>query len=45
MRVLIVEDEICNFESLKTMILRAYPQAVIEGPFTNLNDLGRSIGF
>lgn len=43
MRALIVEDEIYNFESLKTMILRTYPQATIEGPVTNLVDLERAM--
>lgn len=41
MRALIVEDEIYNYESLKALILRAYPQAEIEGPVTNLIDLER----
>lgn len=43
MRALIVEDEIYNFEILKTMILRIYPQAEIEGPVTNLIDLERTM--
>jgi len=41
MRALIVEDEIYNFEGLRKMILRAYPQAEIEGPVANLVDLER----
>lgn len=43
MRALIAEDEIYNFESLKTMILRIFPQAEIEGPITNLLDLERTM--
>lgn len=43
MRTLIVEDEIYNFEILKTMILRLYPKAEIEGPVTNLIDLERAM--
>lgn len=43
MRALIVEDEIYNFESLKTMVLRAYPFADVQGPVTNLVDLERAM--
>lgn len=43
MKALIVEDEIYNFESLKTMILRAYPQAKVDGPVANLIDLERTM--
>lgn len=43
MKLLIVEDEIYNFESLKKMILRLYPQADVEGPVTNLADLERAM--
>jgi len=43
MRALIVEDEIFNFESLKALILRAYPQAEIDGPVANLIDLERTM--
>lgn len=43
MNALIIEDEIYNFEGLKRMILRAYPQAVIDGPVTNLVDLERKM--
>lgn len=39
MRALIVEDEIYNYNGLKNMILRAYPQAETEGSVTNLVDL------
>ena len=39
MKVLIVEDEIYNFNSLKKMILSEYPQVEIDGPVTNLIDL------
>lgn len=39
MKTLIVEDEIYNYEGLKKMILRAYPQAEIDEPVTNLVDL------
>lgn len=39
MRVLIIEDETYNFESLKRKLLRLYPLADIEGPITNLVDL------
>lgn len=43
MKSLIIEDEIYNFEGLKKMILRAYPQAEIDGPVTNLVDLERTM--
>lgn len=43
MKALIVEDEIYNYEGLKKMILRAYPQAEIDGPVTNLVDLERAM--
>lgn len=43
MRALIVEDEIYNYEILKTMILRLYSGVEIEGPVTNLIDLERAM--
>lgn len=43
MKALIVEDEIYNFEGLRKMILRAYPQAEIDGPVANLVDLERAM--
>lgn len=43
MTALIVEDEIYNFESLKAMVLRAYPHADVQGPITNLVDLERAM--
>lgn len=43
MKVLIVEDEIYNFNSLKKMILSEYPQVEIDGPVTNLIDLNCSM--
>lgn len=43
MRALIIEDEIYNFENLKNLILRLYPQAEIDGPVTNLVDLERTM--
>lgn len=43
MKALVVEDEFYNFESLRKMILRAYPQIQIDGPVTNLVDLERAM--
>lgn len=43
MKVLIVEDEIYNFEALKKMILQLYPHAEVEGSVTNLVDLERAM--
>lgn len=43
MKALIIEDEIYNFDCLKRMLLRAYPQTEIEGPITNLIDLERAM--
>ena len=43
MKALIVEDEIYNFNGLKNLILREYPQAEIDGPVTNLVDLERAM--
>lgn len=43
MKALIVEDEIYNFEALKRMVVRAYPQAEIEGPVTNVIDLEKAM--
>jgi len=43
MRTFIVEDEIYNFEILKTMILCLYPDTEIEGPVTNIIDLERTM--
>lgn len=43
MRALIVEDEIYNFEIMKNLLLRIYPQMDIEGPVTNLIDLEKAM--
>lgn len=43
MKALIVEDEIINFEGLKRIILRTYPQAEVVGPVTNLMDLEQAM--
>lgn len=45
MRVLIIEDETYNFESLKRKLLRLYPLADIEGPITNLVDLEQMLHY
>lgn len=43
MRALIVEDEIYNYKTLRSIILEDYPSAEIEGPITNLEDLERTM--
>jgi len=43
MRVLIVEDEVYNYEGLKRKLLKVYPQAEIDGLVANLASLERAM--
>lgn len=43
MKVLIIEDEIYNFEDLKDMLIQLYPQIHVYGPVTNIIDLEQTL--